>query len=87
MKQKQFEDMIRFMKRENQIMGWNELDVTVEGLLKTADSEDEKECSAAVLACMLEGDQFLKGSAQTPDKDLAVRYYCDNLSDSRRRLF
>lgn len=87
MKQSDFEEMIRFMKRENQLMGWNALDVTVRGLLKTAGSAAAKECAGAVLACMLEGDQITKGSAEAPDEDLEVRYYCDNLSESRRRMF
>lgn len=87
MKQKDFEEMIRFMKEENQIMGWNALDVNVKDLLKTAESTAVKECAHAVLACMLEGDQFIQGSAENPGNDLAVRYWCDNLSESRRRMF
>ena len=87
MKQHEFEETIRFLKRENQMMGWNELDLKAADLLKKAGSSAVKECTAAMMACMLEGDRFLSGSPEHTGKDMTVRYYCDNLSESRRRMF
>ena len=40
-----------------------------------------------MLKNMLGGDRIVNGSADHPSKDLEIAYYCDNLSESRRRLY
>ncbi len=83
MSRKDYEEMIRFLKREINVNGWNELDLSAEELMKLAEDKDVKACTEAMRECMLEGDTYLSDKRNT--KETAVRYYCDNLSASRRK--
>jgi hypothetical protein len=84
-----FAKIINFKKQEFQANGWNALDIKAARLLESASGKDE-DLPAAVEAmydCMLEGDQFLNdpGEDKRVTPELTVRYYCDNLSESRRK--
>jgi len=61
------------------------MDVCCEDLLEETETNNTKACIEAMKGCMLEGDQFLTQDQHT--KKFAVRYYCDNLSESRRKMF
>ena len=43
--------------------------------------------AAAMLSHMLTGDQILQGDPHGHAAGLKVRYYCDNLDESRGRMF
>ena len=44
-----------------------------------------KTCCEAIRECMLEGDEFIEEPARKTGASLTVRYYCDNLSEDRRK--
>ncbi len=83
--QKDYEEVIRFLKKEHNMNGWNALDICVKDILEMTETDNAEACAEALRQCMLEGDIFLneRGAA----REVKVRYYCDNLSDSRRKLF
>ncbi|MCH4014213.1 MAG: hypothetical protein LKE64_07770 [Solobacterium sp.] len=84
-----YKKIINFKKQEFQVNGWNALDIKAELLLKSVSGaeEDLPAVIEAMSECMLEGDQFLNdtGIENRVRPDLTVRYYCDNLSESRRK--
>ncbi len=77
-------EMITWRKKEINLNGWNELDINAVEYEEDAALADICE---ALKACMLEGDTITAGSADVPSKEMAVRYYCDNLSSERRRVY
>ncbi|MBR2812824.1 MAG: hypothetical protein IKD69_15735 [Solobacterium sp.] len=72
---------ILWLKKEQNVNGWNAYDVKAADLAKSA--KDREKVIDAMKDCMLEGDQILD---ETPAA-FTVRYYCDNLSSSRRKMF
>ena len=83
--QKDFEEIIAFYKQEHQLNGWNALDISCRQLINT--SSEASEAAKAMVKNMMTGDQFIQGSIDTLNEDLVVRYYCDNLDESRGRMF
>ena len=84
---KDYEVIITWKKQEHNINGWNAMDISCEGLLNETETDNIHACVDAMLACMLEGDQMSGPEADRYSKEFSVRYYCDNLSESRRRIF
>lgn len=78
------EKMIRWKKQEFNRNGWNAMDLCLKDILNGSDVQDVAE---GMKRNMLEGDNVIAGDIENPDKSLTVRYYCDNLSDSRRRMY
>ena len=56
-------------------------------LIALSGEKDVHAVCEGMLKNMLEGDRIVNGSADHPSKDLEIAYYCDNLSESRRRLY
>lgn len=85
MTEQEYEQIINFKKHEFQANGWNALDLNAGRLLASASDIDENigAVNTAMHACMLEGDQFL--SEDREGASMTVRYYCDNLSEQRRK--
>jgi hypothetical protein len=84
--QKDYEAIIQWKKQEHHINGWNVMDLSCEGLLEETETNNVKACIEAMKECMLEGDSFLTDE-NLKTRKFAVRYYCDNLSESRRKMF
>lgn len=76
-------EMILWRKKEVNQNGWNVLDLCVRDIMTETGLKDEAMVIEALKANMLEGDVFLEEDA----KHTTVRFYCDNLSDSRRHLY
>ena len=85
----EFERIIRFKKQEFSANGWNALEINAKDLMTSIGAGDEDLMAAveAMQECMLEGDCFINRPAEKVSKDLTVRYYCDNLAESRRKYF
>ena len=86
MDRNEFEQMIAFMKQEHHINGWNVLDVGCAELVAKAGGKAE-DAAAAMLKNMMTGDQILQDPENRYSAGLKVRYYCDNLDESRGRMF
>jgi len=86
---KDYVDVINWKKGEAHAMDWLYIEVNAGDLLTEveAGADNMETCAAAVLECMLEGDGFINGSADTKTAELTVRYYCDNLSEDRKKYF
>ncbi len=82
-----YKEAVFFRKREYNLNGWNEMIVKASDLMALNDEKDVRAVCEGMLKNMLEGDRIIKGSAEHPSKDLEIAYYCDNLSESRRRLY
>lgn len=87
MNENDFEEAVFFKKRECQKNGWNALDLRASDLLKESGSDNAEACALGMLRNMMTGDQILEGNANTRDNSLVIRYYCDNLDESRGRVF
>lgn len=87
MTEKDFEEAVSFRKKECQRNGWNALDLKASDLLEESDSGNEEACALGMLRNMMTGDQILEGNEDTRDHTLVIRYYCDNLDESRGRTF
>lgn len=87
MNRKDFEEIIGFLKQEHHINGWNALDIGCAELLAKAGSGKAEDAAAAMLSHMMTGDQILQGDDDRYSARLKVRYYCDNLDESRGRMF
>lgn len=85
----EYAQIIQWRKQEIRLNGWNEFDVCARDFLKETGSpkEDLNACIEGMMRNMLEGDSFLIGNENDRREDLTVRYYCDNLSESRRKMF
>ena len=76
--------MIEWRKKEVNLNGMNQLDLSAKDYADIATAEN---ICGALKYCMLEGDTVIEGNADNASVDLKVRYYCDNLSESRRRIY
>ena len=88
---KDYEDIINWKKGEAHAMDWLYIEVNANDLLTEVEAgvNNLKTVCQAILNCMLEGDGFIvepKGKTKVSEA-LTVRYYCDNLSDERRKYF
>lgn len=67
--------------------GWNILDMCCAELLARAGSGKAEDAAAAMLSQMMTGDQILQDPENRYSAGLKIRYYCDNLDESRGRVF
>lgn len=80
-------DVINWKKGEAHAMDWLYIEVNA-GDLNTeveAGVANLKTVCDAMRECMLEGDEFITEPARKTGATLTVRYYCDNLSEDRRK--
>lgn len=84
-----YKDIINWKKWEAHNKDWLYIEVNAGDLLTEveAGADNMETCVNAILDCMLEGDCFINRPAEKVSKDLTVRYYCDNLAESRRKYF
>lgn len=87
MEKTNYTEAIYFRKREYNRNGWNELKIKAADIIAFTGKKDVKAVCEGMLKNMLEGDRIINGSDDKPSKDLEIAYYCDNLSESRRRLY
>ena len=82
-----YKDIINWKKWEAHNKDWLYIEVNAGDLLQEveAGADNMETCVNAILDCMLEGDCFINRPAEKVSKDLTVRYYCDNLAESRRK--
>ncbi len=88
---KDYEDKINWKKGEANGMDWLYIEINAGDLLTEFEAgvDNLEAVCKAVLNTMLEGDGFIVEPAAEDkvDASLTVRYYCDNLSDSRKKFF
>ena len=80
-------DVINWKTWEAHHMNWLYIEINA-GDLNTeieAGVANLKTCCEAIRECMLEGDEFIEEPARKTGASLTVRYYCDNLSEDRRK--
>ena len=82
-------DVINWKKWEAHTLNWLYIEINANDLLTEVEAgvNNVKTVCAAMLDTMLEGDGFIV-EPKTKTKvssSLTVRYYCDNLSESRRK--
>jgi hypothetical protein len=82
-----YREAVYFRKREYNRNGWNELIIKAADLIALTKEKDVSAVCDGMLKNMLEGDRIVNGSPDKPSADLEITYYCDNLSESRRRLY
>lgn len=82
-----YKDIINWKKWEAHNKDWLYIEVNAGDLLQEveAGADNMETCVNAILDCMLEGDCFINRPQEKVSKDLTVRYYCDNLAESRRK--
>ena len=82
-------DVINWKKWEAHNMNWLYIEINANDLLTEVEAgvNNVKTVCAAMLDTMLEGDGFIvEPKIKTKvSASLTVRYYCDNLSESRRK--
>lgn len=88
---KDYEDIINWKKGEAHAMDWLYIEINAGDLLTEVEAGVDNLDTAcnAILNCMLEGDGFIVDPPE-PNKvseTLTVRYYCDNLSEDRKKYF
>lgn len=84
-------DIINWKKGEAHAMDWLYIEINAGDLLEEVEAgkDNLRNVCNAILECMLEGDVYMNEPAE-PDKvnsSLTVRYYCDNLSESRKKFY
>ncbi len=86
--ERKYEKIINFKKQEFHENGWNALDMNAGQLASMEIAEcggDLEAACHALRACMLEGDCYLNLSSHEIDRNVTVRFFCDNLSPDRRK--
>ena len=82
-------DVINWKKWEAHNMDWLYIEVNAGDLLTEIEAgvSNLKTACNAILDCMLEGDTFIvePKSKTKVSASLTVRYYCDNLSETRKK--
>lgn len=88
---KDYEDIINWKKGEAHAMDWLYIEVNAGDLLTEVEAgvDNLSTTCQAILNCMLEGDGFIVDPAEEDkvNASLTVRYYCDNLSQDRKKYF
>lgn len=88
---KDYEDIINWKKGEAHAMDWLYIEVNAGDLLTEVEAgvDNLSATCEAILNCMLEGDSFIvePTEADKVNSSLTVRYYCDNLSEDRKKYF
>ena len=87
MDRREFDEIISVLKQEHHMNGWNILDMCCAELLARAGSGKAEDAAAAMLSQMMTGDQILQDPENRYSAGLKIRYYCDNLNESRGRMF
>ena len=85
-----YEDVINWKKGEAHGMDWLYIEINAGDLLTEVEAgvDNLEATCAAILNCMLEGDTFINDPGDNRvSSTLTVRYYCDNLSEDRRKYF
>lgn len=82
-----YKEAVSFRKKEYNLNGWNRLVIKASDLIGLTDKADVRAVCDGMLKNMLEGDSFAKDFPDPYTPDLEIIYYCDNLSESRRRLY
>ena len=82
----EYKDVINWKKWEAHNMNWLYIEVNAGDLMQELEAgvNNIKTVTEAILDSMLEGDTFIVES-EKPNAKLTVRYYCDNLSEDRRK--
>lgn len=80
-------DVINWKKGEAHAMDWLYIEVNAGDLNAEVEAgvANLKTVCDAMRECMLEGDEFITEPARKTGATLTVRYYCDNLSEDRRK--
>ncbi len=86
-----YKDVINWKKWEAHNMDWLYIEINAGDLMTELEAgiNNIANCCNAIKECMLEGDEFITEPKEA-DKigtSLTVRYYCDNLSEERRKYF
>ena len=88
---KDYEDIINWKKGEAHAMDWLYIEVNAGDLLTEVEAgvDNLSATCEAILNCMLEGDSFIVEPTEVDkvNSSLTVRYYCDNLSEDRKKYF
>ncbi len=88
---KDYEDIINWKKGEAHAMDWLYIEINAGDLLTEVEAgvDNLSATCNAILNCMLEGDTFIVEPAEENkvSDTLTVRYYCDNLSEFRKKYF
>lgn len=88
---KDYEDVINWKKGEAHAMDWLYIEINAGDLLTEVEAGVDNLTATcnAILNCMLEGDGFIVEPAEENkvSDTLTVRYYCDNLSEDRKKYF
>ena len=88
---KDYEDIINWKKGEAHAMDWLYIEINAGDLLTEVEAGVDNLATTcnAILNCMLEGDGFIVEPAEENkvSDTLTVRYYCDNLSETRKKYF
>ena len=88
---KDYEDIINWKKGEAHAMDWLYIEINAGDLLTEVEAGVDNLDTAcnAILNCMLEGDGFIVDPPEENkvSETLTVRYYCDNLSEDRKKYF
>ena len=88
---KDYEDIINWKKGEAHAMDWLYIEINAGDLLTEVEAGVDNLAATcqAILNCMLEGDGFIVDPSEENkvSDTLTVRYYCDNLSETRRKYF
>lgn len=86
---KDYIDVINWKKWEAHHLNWLYIEINANDLLTELEVgvSNITVASKAMLECMLEGDLFLfePKTKSRVSKKLTIRYYCDNLSESRKK--
>ncbi len=82
----EYKDVINWKKWEAHNMNWLYIEIEAGEIMNELEAgvNNIKTVCEAMLDSMLEGDTFLVESEKASTK-LKVRYYCDNLSEDRRK--
>ena len=82
----EYKDVINWKKWEAHNMNWLYIEINAGDLMTELEAgvNNIKTVVEAILDSMLEGDTFIVES-EKPSTKLTVRYYCDNLSEERRK--
>ena len=82
----EYKDVINWKKWEAHNMNWLYIEINAGDLMTELEAgvNNIKTVNEAILDSMLEGDTFIVESEKA-STNLTVRYYCDNLSEERRK--
>lgn len=88
---KDYADIINWKKGEAHAMDWLYIEINAGDLLEEVEAgkNNIRNVCNAILDCMLEGDAFMTEPAEADkvSSTLTVRYYCDNLSETRKKFY